>query len=108
LEKEFPPAFFDIMTRLLLHVVEEQDVCEPVHNYWMYPMERIMKVLKGYVRNMSQLEGSMVKGSVLDETMGFVIEYLQEFQHVSKRIWDVKEEKVVVGEVLKGVVESSP
>jgi hypothetical protein len=105
LEKEFPLAFFDIMTHLLLHVVEEQDVCEPIHNYWMYPMERMMKVLKGYVHNMSQLEGSMVKGSVLDETMGFVIEYLQEFQHVSKRIWDVEEEKGVVGEVLKGVVE---
>lgn len=93
------------MTHLLLHVVEEQDVCEPIHNYWMYPMERMMKVLKGYVCNMSQLEGSMVKGSVLDETMGFVIEYLQEFQHVPKIIWDVEKEKGVVGEVLKGVVE---
>jgi hypothetical protein len=37
--------------------------------------------------------------------MGFVIEYLQEFQHVSRRIWDAKEEEGVIGEVLEGVVE---
>jgi hypothetical protein len=93
------------MIHLLLHVVEEQNVCELVHNYWMYPMEKMMKVIKGYVRNMSQLEGSMVKGYVLDEIMGFVIEYLYEFQHVSKRIWDVEEEEGVVGEALEHVVE---
>ncbi len=27
LEKEFPPTLFDIMIHLLLHVVEELDVC---------------------------------------------------------------------------------
>jgi hypothetical protein len=47
----------------------------------------------------------MAEGYVLDETMGFVIEYLQEFQHVSRRIWDVEEEGGMVGMVLKGVVE---
>ncbi len=53
LEKEFPPTFFDIMIHLLLHVVEELDVCGLVYNHWMYPMERMMKVFKGYVCNMS-------------------------------------------------------
>jgi hypothetical protein len=76
LEKKFPPTFFDIMIHLLLHVVEELNVCELVHSHWMYPIERMMKVLKGYVRNMSQLERSMVEGYVLDETMGFVTKYL--------------------------------
>jgi hypothetical protein len=105
LEKKFPPTFFDIMIHLLLHVVEELNVCELVHSHWMYPIERMMKVLKGYVRNMSQLERSMVEGYVLDETMGFVTKYLQEFQHVSKRIWDVEEEEGMVIEVLEGVIE---
>jgi hypothetical protein len=36
LEKEFPLAFFDVMTHLLLHVVDELDVCRPIHNCWMY------------------------------------------------------------------------
>jgi hypothetical protein len=41
--------------------------------------EWMMKVFKGYVHNMSQLKGSMVERYVLDETMGFVTKYLQEF-----------------------------
>ena len=32
LEKEFPPAFFDPMTHLLVHLVEELDICGPVHS----------------------------------------------------------------------------
>jgi hypothetical protein len=39
LEKEFPSSFFDVMTHLLLHVVDELDICGPVHNRWMYLME---------------------------------------------------------------------
>jgi hypothetical protein len=50
-----------------------------VHNCWMYLVEWMMKVFKGYVHNMSQLKGSMVERYVLDETMGFVTKYLQEF-----------------------------
>jgi hypothetical protein len=49
LEKEFPPTFLDVMTHLLLHVVNELDVCGPIHNYWMYPLEQLMKVLTSYV-----------------------------------------------------------
>ncbi len=64
-----------------------------------------MKVLNGYVCNMSHPEGSMVEGYILDENMGFVIECLQEFQHVCRRIWDGEKEEGVVGEVLKGIVE---
>ncbi len=59
-----------------------------------------MKVLKGYVFSIAQLEGSMVKGYMLEETLGFVIEYLHEFEHVSKRVQDVKEG--VSREVLEG------
>jgi hypothetical protein len=33
LEKEFHPTFFDVMIHLLLHVVDELDVCGPIHNY---------------------------------------------------------------------------
>jgi hypothetical protein len=32
LEKKFSPTYFDIMMHLLLHVVEELDVCDIVHN----------------------------------------------------------------------------
>jgi hypothetical protein len=41
----------------------------------------------------------MVEGYVLEETLGFVTEYLHEFQHVSRRVWDAKG---VSSEVLEG------
>ncbi len=61
-----------------------------------------MKVLKGYVHSMAWLVGSMVEGYVLDKTLGFVTNYLHEFEHVLKRVWDAKE-KGVFEKVLKGV-----
>jgi hypothetical protein len=39
LEMEFPPSFFDIMTHLLYHLVQELDLCGPVSTRWMYPVE---------------------------------------------------------------------
>jgi hypothetical protein len=38
----------------------------------MYLLERMMKVLKGYVCSMARLERSMVEGYVLEEALGFV------------------------------------
>jgi hypothetical protein len=51
LEWELPGAFFDVMTHLCLHVVEELAICGPVHVRWMYPIERALKTFKAYVRN---------------------------------------------------------
>jgi hypothetical protein len=71
----------------------------------MYPVEQMMKVLKGYVHNMSHPKGSMAEGYILDDIMGFVIKYLQKFQHVFRRIWDVEEEEGVAREVLEGATK---
>jgi hypothetical protein len=48
-EIHFPPSFFDIMTHLLYHLVDELDLCGLVSIKSMYPMERYMKTLKAYV-----------------------------------------------------------
>jgi hypothetical protein len=42
------------------------------------------------------------KVNILDETIGFVTEYLQDFRHVRHRIWDADEEEGVYGEVVEG------
>jgi hypothetical protein len=68
----------------------------------MYPIERAMKVFKGYVRNRSRPEASMAEGYMVDETIGFVTKYLQNFRHVRQRIWDADEKEGVYGEVLEG------
>ncbi len=76
------------MSHLTLHIVEEWDICGPVHIRWMYPIEQTMKVFKGYVCNRSRPKASMVEGYILDETIGFVIEYLQDLYHVQHKILD--------------------
>jgi hypothetical protein len=103
LEMEFPPSFFDIMTHLPYHLVQELDLCGPVSTRLMYPMERYMKTLKGYVRNMARPEASMAEGYLKDECLGFVTEYLQRFDLVHRRVWDAEEEYGDAEEVLEGV-----
>jgi hypothetical protein len=103
LEVEFPPSFFDIMTHLPYHLVEELNLCGPVSTRWMYPVERYMKTLKGYVRNMAWPEASMAEGYIKEECIGFVTEYLQRFDVVHRRVWDAEEEYGGVEEALEGV-----
>jgi hypothetical protein len=62
--------------------VDELDIYGPVVTRWMYPMERYMKTLKFYVRNMARLEASMVKGYIQDECLNFITEYLHRFDVV--------------------------
>ncbi len=45
----------------------------------MYPMERYMKTLKGYVRNKARLKGSIEKGYVIEEALRFYTKCLQNF-----------------------------
>jgi hypothetical protein len=40
LEKFFPPAFFDVMVHLVVHLPREEILGEPVQYRWMYPIER--------------------------------------------------------------------
>ena len=40
LEKIFPPAFFDVMVHLAIHLPREAKLGGPVQYRWMYPIER--------------------------------------------------------------------
>nr|GFA73906.1 hypothetical protein [Tanacetum cinerariifolium] len=64
LELIYPPALFDIMIHLALEG-------GPIHPRWMYPFERYMKKLKGYVRNKAKPEGSIAEGYVAEEALTF-------------------------------------
>jgi hypothetical protein len=71
LEMIFPPAFFDIMMHLPIHLAEEARLGGPVLYRWMYPIERYLRTLKGYVRNKAHPEGSIAEGYILEECMTF-------------------------------------
>jgi hypothetical protein len=102
LEKVFPPTFMDIMSHLMIHLVEELYVCRPVHCRWMYPVEQYRKILKDYVRTYARPEASMVEGYVMSETLGYCTEYMQRFQGTSRRVWDDKKEQFMNDEMVQG------
>ena len=76
LETIFPPAFFDIMVHLIMHLPEEAIRGGPVHLRWMYPFERFLGALKKYVRNRARPEGSIAEAYVINEAMTFCSMYL--------------------------------
>ncbi|KAL6327729.1 hypothetical protein AAG906_024698 [Vitis piasezkii] len=69
LEKYFSPSF-DIMIHLTVHLVREVRLCGPIYFRWMYPFERFMEVLKGYVKpstNVDHKVGAPIPGGHITE-----------------------------------------
>ncbi|XP_026384960.1 uncharacterized protein LOC113280563 [Papaver somniferum] len=56
LERIFPPAFFDVMVHLAIHLPREAKLVGPVGYSWMYPIERYLGTLKRYVKNKARPE----------------------------------------------------
>ncbi|GJX10836.1 reverse transcriptase domain-containing protein [Tanacetum coccineum] len=78
LEQIFPPAFFDIMIHVAIHLPDEAILDGPIHYRWMFPFERYMKKLKNYVRNKAKPEGSIAEGYVAEEALTFCSRYLKD------------------------------
>jgi hypothetical protein len=78
LEQVFPPSFFDVMMHLPIHLAYEAKVAGPVQYRWMYPIERYLRTLKGYVRNKAHPEGSIAEGYISEECMTFCSWYLHD------------------------------
>lgn len=76
LEMYFPSSFFIIMVHLIVHIVREIKMCEPVFLRSMYPFERFMGILKSYVQNRSRPEGSIVEGYATEEVIEFCVDYI--------------------------------
>ncbi|GAU23276.1 hypothetical protein TSUD_281710 [Trifolium subterraneum] len=82
LEMYFPPSFFDIMVHLIVHLVREIRLCGPLFLRWMYPVERYMKILKGYVKNLRHPEASIVERYVAEEAIEFCSDYMSEAETI--------------------------
>ena len=52
----------------------------------MYPMERYLKTVKGYVRNHARPEASMAEKYAIDEVLDFYTEYMQTYIITSHRV----------------------
>ncbi|GLU10523.1 hypothetical protein SLE2022_273170 [Rubroshorea leprosula] len=75
LEKVFPPAFFDSMEHLAIHLPYEAKVGGPVQFRWMYPFERKMHDLKKTVLNKNHVEASICESNILSEISFFCSHY---------------------------------
>nr|GFB14389.1 hypothetical protein [Tanacetum cinerariifolium] len=71
LELIYPPALFDIMIHLVIHLPLEALEGMHIRPRWMFPFERYMKKLKGYVQNKAKLKGSIAEGYVAEEALTF-------------------------------------
>ena len=81
-ELVFPPSFFNIMTHLLVHLVEEIAILGPVFLHNMFPFERFMGVLKKYVHNRARPEGSISKGYGTEEVIEFCVDFLPDLKPI--------------------------
>ena len=77
LEMYFLPAFFDIMIHLIVHLVKEIKCCGPVYLRWTYLVERYMKILKRYTKNLYHPEESIVERYITEEAVEFCSEYIE-------------------------------
>jgi hypothetical protein len=61
LEKIYPPAFFDVMVHLAVHLPDEALLRGPVQYGWMYPIERRLGTFKHFIRNRARPKGSIAE-----------------------------------------------
>lgn len=63
---------------LSVHLVRQTTCCGPVFMTQMYPCERYLGILKGYVRNRSHPEGSIIESYTTEEAIEFCVDYMSE------------------------------
>nr|GFA45549.1 hypothetical protein [Tanacetum cinerariifolium] len=78
LELIYPHALFDIMIHLVIYLPLEALEGGHIRPWWMFPFERYMKKLKGYVRNKSKTKGSIAEGYVAEEALTFSSHYFRD------------------------------
>ncbi|GJY11386.1 reverse transcriptase domain-containing protein [Tanacetum coccineum] len=86
LERMFPPSFFDIMTHLLIHLPFEAKKGGPFQYRWMFPFERKMRALKGYVKNTARPKGCIAERSLDNECLNFCSMYLNDVETIFNKV----------------------
>ncbi|XP_074322972.1 uncharacterized protein LOC141659931 [Apium graveolens] len=78
LEMIFPPAFFDIMVHLPIHLCKEIEFGGPMHLRRTFGIERYLCKLKSHVRNRSKPEGCVAEGYLVEECLTFCSRFFDE------------------------------
>lgn len=78
IEKIFPPAFFDVIMHLVVHLPDEALLSGPIQYGWIFLVERRLGYRKSIVCNKARPEGSIVEAYIGDECLIFCFIYLIE------------------------------
>ena len=73
------------MEHLPIHLPHEASLGGPVQFWWMYPFERFIKHLKRKAKNLARVEGSIIAGSLTEETSYFSSYYFPHIVGTRKR-----------------------
>ncbi|GMP35949.1 hypothetical protein CsSME_00008210 [Camellia sinensis var. sinensis] len=73
------------MVHLAIHLPYEAMLGGPVQYRWMYPIERMLGLLKGFVGNKARPEGSVAEGYISKECATFCSMYLDGVETVFNR-----------------------
>ncbi|XP_015637678.1 uncharacterized protein [Oryza sativa Japonica Group] len=82
LEMFFPPAYFNMMEHLIVHIVPQIIEIGQLYLNQMWAYKRYMSVLKGYVRNRAHPEGSMIEGYTTKEVVECCIDYMKDAEPI--------------------------
>jgi hypothetical protein len=96
-EMQLPPSFFDSQIHLISHLVEEVAIGGPISYRWMFPIERYLKTLKGFVRQNFRPKGSMGEGYLVQEAMEVFHDIIGDMDKYAPRVWKEEEDEKKTG-----------
>jgi hypothetical protein len=67
---------------LMIHLVDQILTLGPLYLHSMFPYERFLVVLKGYVRNHAHLEGSIMEGYTIKEVVKCCADYIKDGKRI--------------------------
>jgi hypothetical protein len=70
------------MMHVLVHLVEEIAILDPVFLHNMFPFERFTGVLKKYVHNRARPEGSISKRHETEEVIEFCVDFIPDLKPI--------------------------
>lgn len=70
------------MVHLIAYLVMGIRICYSIYLWWMYPIERYMKIFKGYTKNHHCSEASIVEWYITEEAIEFYTNYLLDINSI--------------------------
>jgi hypothetical protein len=76
----------------VLHLPVELLMAGPIRPRWMYFVEKYLRVMKGYARQMARLEAYMAEGYITNEALKFIAKYCTSLDPKRGAFWTVEDD----------------